>query len=109
MTTPPTPIEKSPKWMKRQSPSGQAARSRPPSCLTISSLPQRGQYFNGRSLRGDGGNVAVTRMSYWGCGGALVECDPVAPPDENLLALVATLVSFAIVSPLLYRWWPRRK
>jgi hypothetical protein len=45
MTTPPTPIEKSPKWMKRQLSSGQASRSRPPSGLVISPWPHLGQNF----------------------------------------------------------------
>jgi predicted lipid-binding transport protein (Tim44 family) len=31
----------------------------------------------------------------------------VAPPDENLVALVATVVSFALVCPLLVKWWPK--
>src|SRR5438477_11106512 len=30
-----------------------------------------------------------------------------APPDENLVALVATIVAFAVIVPLLIKWWPR--
>jgi len=33
----------------------------------------------------------------------------VAPPDENLVAIVATVVSFAIILPLLVKWWPRSR
>ncbi|TAK22103.1 MAG: hypothetical protein EPO26_12520 [Chloroflexota bacterium] len=28
------------------------------------------------------------------------------PPDETLVAVIATIVSAAIVMPLLIRWWP---
>jgi hypothetical protein len=29
-------------------------------------------------------------------------------PDENLVAVVATVVSFGIILPLLVKWWPKQ-
>jgi hypothetical protein len=39
--------------------------------------------------------------------GGFVTVSTVAPPDENLVAFIATVVSFAIVLPLLVKWWPK--
>jgi hypothetical protein len=48
-------------------------------------------------------------MSYGRPPGCFVTVRSVAPPDETLVATIATIVTFAIVMPLIVKWWPRPK
>jgi hypothetical protein len=48
-------------------------------------------------------------MSYRRPGALFVNVDAVTPPDETLVATIATIVTFAIVMPLIVKWWPRPK